>query len=69
MLSLSGSILQVVPHSLIMITSKELSDNLRDLPLVEGLTTFFLIFFVLVTGLRLYARIFLLESGFRIDDC
>lgn len=38
------------------------------LRLVEGFTTTFLVVFLLVTGLRLYARTRLLESGFRLDD-
>lgn len=36
--------------------------------LAEGLTTFFLVLFVAITALRIYARTRLLESGFRLDD-
>lgn len=40
----------------------------KMMPFITGLTVFFLILFVLVTGLRLYARIRLLRIGFRWDD-
>lgn len=39
-----------------------------SLQIVAGLTTVFLVLFIIITLLRLYARARMLESGFRMDD-